>query len=329
LDPKLADAAANIAWLHEFKIESGTGGGEARIQMEQWGRRALEIDPKNSRAWGIQVIAELLGEKPDMSRLVAAGLRSAAFGPRNSLANNVLGMALSNHSVLLTLEAMQRAQELDPLYLYPPLNIADIYAHVGRTDEALRQVNEVLQIEPDMPAALAEKQLTFIQMGRVHDAEELAPRLEKYVAEGRLDPASISRLRDGLTLLQGDDRKKKAALEHLAKLWALEADRTAFYEYYAELSWLVRYGGTALAIDATTRRLAHGGTLPYDFLETAADLEPLRQDPRASRIAAQSKAQFEALVSVLQEARARGELPAYMERPLSELLARLNLPAGT
>jgi hypothetical protein len=87
----------------------------------------------------------------------------------------------------------------------------------------------------------------------------------------------------------------------------------------------VRYGGTPLAIEATTRRLANGGPLPYDFLQTMADLEPLRRDPRAAKIVAQSKAQFELLDSILEEARSRGELPQYMEKPLNDLRLRLQL----
>jgi len=176
-----------------------------------------------------------------------------------------------------------------------------------------------------MPAALGERELTLIQMGRVREAQELARRLEGLVAAGQFDPAGFIRLRGALTLLEGDSRKSKPALEHLAKMWALEESRTPFYEFYAELSWLVRYGGTPLAIDATTRRFANGGKLPYDFLEITADLEPLRQDPRASKIVAQSKAQFEQLVSILEEARTRGELPPYLEKPLSDLLAQLSL----
>jgi len=328
LDPKLADAAANIAWLYEFKMESGTGGKDTAREMEQWGQRALEIDPKNSPAWGIRVIVEYVGVRPDVRKMVAAGLRSAAFGPRDPFANNVLGIALSNHSVLLSVEAERRAQELDPLYLYPPLNATNAYANLGRTEEALKQVDEVLRMEPEMPDALAEKLLTLIQMGRAQEAEELARRLQGMVAEGRIDPAGFMRLRDALTLLEGDSRKAKPALEHLARMWAWEESRTPFYEFYAELSWLVRYGGTRLAIDATTRRLANGGPLPYDFLQTTADLEPLRRDRRATKIIAESKAQFEQLVSILEEARSRGELPQYLEKPLNDLRFSLKLSPG-
>jgi tetratricopeptide (TPR) repeat protein/predicted Ser/Thr protein kinase len=325
LDPKRADAAANIGWLYDFKMESGTGGKDTAQEVEHWGQRALEIDPKNSRAWGVRTVVEYMGERPDVRKMVAFGLRSAAFGPRDSFANNGLGLALVNHSLLLSLEAERRGQELDPLYLYPPLNVTNIYANLGRTEDALKQVDEVLRMEPEMPVALGEKLLTLIQMGRAQEAEELARQLQGMVAEGRFDQLGFIRLRDALTLLEGDSRKAKPALEHLAKMWAWEESRTPFYEYYAELSWLVRYGGTPLAIDATNRRLANGGPLPYDFLETMPDLEPLRRDPRAAKIVAASKAQFELLVSLLEEARSRGELPQYLEKPLNDLKVRLNL----
>jgi tetratricopeptide (TPR) repeat protein len=327
LDPKMANAAANIGWLYEFKMESGSGGKETAREMEQWGRRALQIDPKNSGGWSVLVIVELMEARPDVRKLLAAGLRGAAFGPRDSFAQNALGVALSNHSTMLTLETMRRAQDLDPLYLYPPLNMTEILVNLGRPAEALQKVDEVLRMEPGMPVALLEKLLTLIQLGRVREGEELARRLQGMAAEGRVDPVALRTMRDGLTLVAGGG-EAKPALARLARAWAWEDIREPFTDYYAELFWLLRYGGTALAVEATTRRLANGRTLPYDLLETTVDLEPLRRDPRAVKIVAESKAQFEHLVSILEEARSRGELPQYLEKPLNDLVVTLKLSPG-
>jgi tetratricopeptide (TPR) repeat protein/predicted Ser/Thr protein kinase len=323
LDPKLADAAANIGWLYEFKMESGTGGKDTAREMEQWGRRALEIDQKNSRGWIILVIVELAAARPDVRKMVAAGLRGAAFGPRDSFAQNTFGMALCGTSQVLALEAVRRAQQLDPLYLYPPLNTTEILSNLDRPAEGVQQADEVLRVEPDMPIALAEKLLALIQLGRVQEGEELARRLQPMVAQGRMDATMFEELRDGLTLIGGNSRETKPALRRLERNWAWDVAREPFSDFYAVLTWLVRYGGTQLAVEATTRRLANGRPLPYDFVEITPGLEPLRSDTRAAKIVAESKAQFEQLVSILEEARSRGELPQYLEKPLNDLLVRL------
>ena len=55
------------------------------------------------------------------------------------------------------------------------------------------------------------------------------------------------------------------------------------------------------------------------------DLKGLRQDPRAAEVVKQTKAPFELLIRILREARARGELPPYLGKPLDDLLWRLDV----
>ena len=62
---------------------------------------------------------------------------------------------------------------------------------------------------------------------------------------------------------------------------------------------------------------------PYDFLLLNPHLEPLRQDPRFGEIAARSRKSFDEMLAILEEARSRGELPAYLIEPLDELQTRL------
>jgi len=64
----------------------------------------------------------------------------------------------------------------------------------------------------------------------------------------------------------------------------------------------------------------------YDFLMLSAVAEPIRQRPDFDRIIADARVEFEQGLQVLEEARARGEFPAYLEQPLADLKQQLDWP---
>jgi hypothetical protein len=67
-----------------------------------------------------------------------------------------------------------------------------------------------------------------------------------------------------------------------------------------------------------------GATLPYDMLMLRPDLKELREDPRAADVIKKTKAPFDMLIRILQDARARGECPKYLEKPMDDLLRDLS-----
>ena len=54
---------------------------------------------------------------------------------------------------------MQEAAQLDPLYLYPRLNVSEMLLQLHRPEESLAHVENVLGIETEMPIALIRKGL--------------------------------------------------------------------------------------------------------------------------------------------------------------------------
>lgn len=54
----------------------------------------------------------------------------------------------------------------------------------------------------------------------------------------------------------------------------------------------------------------------------------MRGDPRVPEILARSKLNFDEARGILEQARARGELPAYLEEPLDELVQLLKENEG-
>jgi hypothetical protein len=53
------------------------------------------------------------------------------------------------------------------------------------------------------------------------------------------------------------------------------------------------------------------------------DFKAMRQEPRAKDVVRKTKAPFDLLIRILQDARVKGELPKYLEKPLDDMLRQL------
>ena len=68
-----------------------------------------------------------------------------------------------------------------------------------------------------------------------------------------------------------------------------------------------------------------GSIRRYDGLMLSPGQEWIRNDPELAPIVAKSRERFEETLAILEDARGRGELPAYLEEPLAELLTDLGM----
>lgn len=95
------------------------------------------------------------------------------------------------------------------------------------------------------------------------------------------------------------------------------------------IPYTVRRGKLEPAFQLLTLTLSlKAGMVPlyfYDVLRLDSRLEPLRADPRFENVPSRASAQFEEQVTVLEEARGRGELPHYLEQPLTDLMVKLGM----
>ena len=256
LDPRMADAAAGIAWLYEFAIEASMPVEQGLPMMRQWGQRALEMDERNSRAWSVKAIVELLATPSRYRDALIAALRAATYGPRDAFAVNAVGVALQGQVAGLCLPSMQEAARLDPLYLYPRLNMSEMLLQLNRPEESLVDAENVLRIETDMPIALIRKGLALVELGRTADLAALIPTLQRQVREGRNDPQRVGMVIDGAAMIGSNVAAKRAALDRLEQQ-ALNLTNP-FMEYPLVLSWLVRHGRTAGALAVLERHTQRG-----------------------------------------------------------------------
>jgi len=208
-DPKLARAAAEMALLYQFRFEAGAPPADIIPQMELWGHKAIEIDPKSDRAWAALGVLEQIRPQPSPHNALTYALRSVALGPRDTWSHNGLGIAMNQYSNVLAIAACREAARLDPLYLYPPLNVAEGLANLGRAGEALPPVEGVLRLEPDMPWAIALKASILIDLGRTQEAAEVAKQVDALLVQGRLH-SEYRYITDGLNLDSGTSLHKLA-----------------------------------------------------------------------------------------------------------------------
>ncbi len=319
LDPKRADAAAELSMLHIFQYESGIQ--EALPQLASWARRALQIDPRNGRAWAGLAWYEFLTGNARAS--LHAGLRAVSLAPKDAFCFNSQGPFLFATSARLELEAYLLSWQLDPLYPYPPLNAARTMGLLGRPTEGLALLDQVLELEPDMPWVLWERIPLLVSLGRSKEASLLLRRLETMADDRRLPPSDLEASRALLTVLIGDAEERRAAM---TRVLASEG-----------LAWIVarRIIAMILAdrgeIDPAHEMLARSGSPgtppPYDWLMLCPSFRALREDPRFLRIASEARSEFEILLTDLEESRNRSEFPAYLEEPLAKLVTELGMSA--
>jgi tetratricopeptide (TPR) repeat protein len=324
LDPKLADAAACIAWLYEFAIEAGSPVQQLLPDVRRWGQRAIDIDDRNSRAWAVMAVTELIGTPSRPRDALVYALRGAARGPHDAFAVNGMAIAFWSLSASLTLASADEASRLDPLYLYPPLNAAESLIHLNRPEESLAYAERVLRLEPQMPAALIRKALALFELKRAAELADVVPILQRQASEGRADPEYVSLVRDSATLLTDDPAAKRAALDRLERQ---AVNPGPWAEYPPVQAWLVRYGrldGALNAIEERTRR----GRVPYDFLRLSPEFKALATNDRYRRALAVARGQFDDAVALLREAEGRSELPAFIHQPLRDLLRTLDINSG-
>jgi serine/threonine protein kinase/thioredoxin-like negative regulator of GroEL len=331
LDPRQAEAAAEIARLHAARIMTGVPPQEIVPEVRAWARRALEIDPRSSRAWAVLSEAEQIDPQGSYGSMLEYALKAAAFGPEDGYAHIRLSNALSRRSILLSLQASERARQLDPLELSIRISEALTLIVIGRVEEARARVQEVRRIEPDMPYAVLADALVEAVAGDGDAAVALAAQLEPMAHDGRIRPEWLPLVRDYANLEQaareGNRELADAAAARLIRLARGEVRFPRWESATSEVApLLARHGRVQEALDLLLYRHSIGSDENYELLLLSRDLEPLRSDPRFRRLTDPAWTDFEELLGVLAAARERREYPAYLDPALQDLLPLVGVP---
>jgi len=325
LDPRLADAAAEIAWIFEFRAEAGGAAQEALHETELWAHRAIEIDPQCGLGWEALAAAEAFGSHLDRRRILEYCLKAAYLAPREPMVHNGLGNAPIG--ITLQLAAALEAHRLDALYLYGGINAASALFVLGRSAEGLPYLDEVLAIEPNHMLGLLSKSYILADLGHLAEARDAINRAQGQIAEGSLMAPWVVFVQYVLALEQGDSQAAAPLLQKTLKTFDSPQTPSLTIEVGTQilLSFLARHGQSETALHILTRDLETGLNPVYDRLVLDPRLEPLRRDDRFKPIFDKSRKDFEEMMKVLEQARSRGEFPRYLEAPLADLIKKLNL----
>lgn len=324
MDPKMADAAAEISQLYTFKLESGMSPLHALPEAEKWADLALKIDSRCSVAWAQKGWVIANQPRVDLRKYLKMSLKAAYYGPKKSFLHHVVGGALSNSSLLLSSPAFQQAYNLDPLYIYAPMYSGLVLASIGKPEEGLVWIDKSLAVEPDSPFAILYKSWILAEMKQTKQSITLRERLhnnEKKVSEPNILAVDL------VIYLQSNQKSKaQEVLDHLTQI-INAPDFPA-----GRLSDVVPLSAACLARhnqkEAVLQILELGlkaEVVPYDWLVINPDFKSVKSEPRFQKILAGARVQFDEMLSTLEEARSRGEFPQYLEKPLADLKKQLKM----
>jgi len=328
-EPSLASAAGKVAFLYlgKFEIEGEASGG--RKDGEEWARRALEIDRRCGRAWAALSAMEWYAKKPDIARQLDFALKAASFSPRDPLAHMAVSNVVGNPGAFsLQLAAALSAVDVDPFFLPGSGNAVLDLSALGRPEEALPINDRAMRVEPEAWANLLGRGYVLLKLGRLEEARKTLDRWEPKFLEhpdaflgqmwGQIRFQLAVAARDAATIGKLERQIIAPLLDGRADAITLE-NGTQFV-----CPALALLGRTDESIRILLRSVEVGVPPPYDFLLCEPGFQPLRSDPRFSKVLAASRDGAARIAKVLVEARARGELPKYLEPPLEDLLKLLN-----
>ncbi len=328
LDPKMADAAAEIAMLFVFKIESRASPPRDAIpEIESWTRRALQINERSSKGWTAMTAMETYKPRGNMNKSLEFSLKAAFFGPEDAMAQLSLGLMFSISGPLyLSLPTFIESGRLDPLYTMPFLGAAGALLFSGRDEEALYYLDKSFSIEPESSMGLFQKAHHFIYLGRLKESTELMKKIEKAVVENKLQRFVFILLSQLQSLQTGDKKSAETALAEALKI--VESPEISYFDlnnYTFDFPpILVRQGKKEAAMRILEKGI-DAQAVAYDFLRLNPDLQKLKGEPRFERLLDRTKTQFKVILKIIDQARTRGEFPRYLEKPLAELIDKLGL----
>jgi len=327
LDPKLADAAAEISGLYGLKLEAEGSETQqkAMAEMEFWARKALEINPKCSQGWASLTFLEGWKPKANWKLGLEYALKGVFFGPENAVAHNTLFN--TSPSYWLGIPILQEAMRIDPFFLYPALNLSASLNILGRSEEALSVDNKALQIEPDSPDCLTDTTITLIYLNRLQEAAELIKRLERFFEEKRLGPVWHRVVQHAYLIQENNPAKIEPILTEVretADKMAVSRNELSNYVFFIS-PLLARHGHKDLVIYLLEKLQDSDLIFNYDYYRLNPDFQKLKGEPRFEKILVRSRARFEEALAIFEDARRRGEFPKYLEKPLEELLIKLEI----
>ena len=316
-DPTLVEVANNLAYLYEFRHEA-TGDAESAAESKLWNERALAVAPSGR---GLSLKTWWMGKAgADDVALIEVALRAYALDPTDQFALHSVGNALWNVSGELNAAAWGHVRTVHPLYLYPTIGEAVMLVRLGRPEEAIDALDQVLALEPGMPAALRARLAPLLALGRIAEAEEAQARIEA-LPEGILPAEAVASGRWLLRIVgqheAGDAETASATFD--AYMAAIRDGASC--DCAMPLPVLARLGRIDDVRQLLEFYVENDEPIPADALLLNPAFAPLYDNSDFQTLLARGRKSFERVAAVLDAAGTRGELPDYLVDPLAKARA--------
>ncbi len=333
LAPSQCLASAKIAALYEVRHEIEGVASTTLQEAERWARRALDLDGRCGEAWAVLGFVEMLSTKPDIERELDCALKAATYSPREAVSHMTVSNVVGGPGTFaLQLAAALRGVEIDPFFLPVSGNVVWCLSALGRAQEALPFSDRAMRVEPEDWANEDTRALMLVKLGRFDEAHKVLARGE---AQFRAHPDAFrSQLWGQVRFALAAAERDSETLERLGRpiVSALLDGRTDSLTLGngAQIlcPGLARLGRSDDAVRILLRGVEAGVPPPYDWLLLDADLQLLRSDHRFGRVLLASREGAARIAKLLESARSRGELPAYLEQPLDDLVKLLKANEG-
>ncbi|MFC1851556.1 protein kinase [candidate division CSSED10-310 bacterium] len=326
LDPKNGDAAALIGFLYILRMETDTMEiPDTREIIEVWAEKALAIDPRNGLALCLKGVVNDIGLERDPFVLFGYALKACRYDPDKKLAIQGLGLSLNDFSFTLACVCFEKALSLDYFYLWARCVLVFKLVYLGNMERALQILGKMELIEPESPITSYTKEFFLLEQGRFDEAHRLHTVLERSVKEKKLAALYLEGLTTQLTILEGTADQVD---QFVSKINAVLDDpkisqREKWAMYHSSSFCLSKRGRYDDAVTLMEKFSDKGIIEPYDVMLFNPDLKKLHGHPGFQPLLEASRKSFQKMLDFLEDARKKDEFPAFLEKPLQELLERI------
>ena len=327
LDPTEPRAPARMAGLWRVRFMRSHAPRDLDT-CERWARRAIQLGPESADAWWSMFWVE--GDRGHLEASITDVFKYLSLRPGDPSAYGMLGTLCEiPGSAAMSIASYRHAEQLGPLSSLVASNYGLALCNAGRPGEALDVVNRALVLDPGYLPARIYRAQALLELGHLDEGERA---LEDCRTAAERD-ISINlnywrNLQFALAWARGD-RNKARTLARVCLTPLLKGPSDPYSPAMAVpvlLPRLVRLGMDDEALQLMQRAIALGNGMDLDWLCQCPEVQKLRGDPRFRKILTATRDQCATIVSNFEAAKARGELPMYLDQPLAEFRELVRRP---